>query len=141
MTSLIWWSPHVVEWVETPNKRMLRGLKFYKGRGLENTKTPNITRGEWLMVKQSHWKDEGSSIGICLQPKLYSRLCTLKHSKELYGYKYPLVSKYWVIKMLESLLYLKLYMKGRNIFSILKDNLSMWTNCMKIQTYQRYFER
>ena len=50
------------------------------------------------MVNQIHWKDEGSSIGICLQPKLSSRLCMIKHSKELYGYKYPLVFKYWVIQ-------------------------------------------
>ena len=49
------------------------------------------------MVNQSHWKDEGSSIGICLQPKLSSRPCMIKHSKELYGYKYSLVSNVRVL--------------------------------------------
>ena len=50
------------------------------------------------MVNQIHWNDEGSSIGICLQPNLSSRPCTIKHSKKIYGYEYPSVSKYWVIQ-------------------------------------------
>ena len=77
------------------------------------------------MVNQIYWNDEGSSIGICLQPKLSSRPCTIKHNKELYGYEYSSVSKYWAIQNVRVLIVSKLYMKGKHIFSILKDNLSM----------------
>ena len=50
------------------------------------------------MFNQIHWNNEGSSIGICFQPKMCSIPCTSKHSKELYGYEYPLLSKYWVLQ-------------------------------------------